>query len=99
MHEEISQQLRAVKLLLQLPDQMSTALGDNHCASTAGPTMSSALIELSTDELITKGIAPIKREYWKSVAPRQEVEAVGSSVAQDSAGPIKRQSKKQAKQV
>ena len=58
--------------------------------------MTSNLAALSADELIGKGIAPIKRDFWKPVAPRQEVAAVGSS---QSSAPAKRKSKKKAKQV
>lgn len=58
--------------------------------------MTSKLTALSADELIGKGVAPIKREFWKPVAPRQEVAVVGSS---QSSAPAERRSKKKAKQV
>lgn len=61
--------------------------------------MTSNLAALSADELISKGVAPIKRDFWKPVAPRQEVAAVGSSLAQRSSAPAERKSKKKAKQV
>lgn len=58
--------------------------------------MTSNLAALSADELIGKGIAPVKREYWKPVAPRQEAAAVGGS---QSSAPAERKSKRKAKQV
>lgn len=61
--------------------------------------MSSALSSLSATDLIGKGIAPVKREYWKPNSSRQEVAAVGSSEAPESAAPAERKSKRQAKRV
>ena len=58
--------------------------------------MASNLAMLSADELVSKGIAPIKREFWKPVAPRQEVAAIGGTQA---CGPAERKSKRKAKQV
>ena len=58
--------------------------------------MTNSLAALSADELIGKGIAPIKRKFWKPVAPRQEIVAVGSS---QSSAPAERKSKRKAKQV
>ena len=58
--------------------------------------MTTKLTALSADELICKGIAPIKREFWKPVAPRQEVAVIGSS---QSSAPAERRTKKKAKQV
>lgn len=55
--------------------------------------MASNLAMLSADELVSKGIAPIKREFWKPAAPRQEVAAIGGC------GPAERKSKRKAKQV
>ncbi len=61
--------------------------------------MHSALSNLSAAELVGKGIAPVKREYWKPPASRQEVAAVGSSEAAATAAPPERKSKRQAKRV
>ena len=61
--------------------------------------MHSALSNLSAAELVGKGIAPVKREYWKPPASRQEVAAVGSSEAAATAAPLERKSKRQAKRV
>ena len=58
--------------------------------------MTSNLAAMSADELIDKGVAPIKREFWKPSAPRQEVAAVGSSQL---SAPAERKSKKKVKQV
>lgn len=43
--------------------------------------MASSVAALSATELISKGIAPVLREYWKPVEARQEVAAVTSSRA------------------
>ncbi|KAL0043602.1 hypothetical protein WJX79_009566 [Trebouxia sp. C0005] len=59
--------------------------------------MHNALSNLSAAELVGKGIAPVKREYWKPPASRQEVAAVGSSEAAATAAPPERKSKRQAK--
>jgi len=61
--------------------------------------MPSALSNLSAAELVGKGIAPVKREYWKPPASRQEVAAVGNSEAAATAAPLERKSKRQAKRV
>lgn len=58
--------------------------------------MTTKLSALSADELIGKGVAPVRREFWKPVAPRQEVAVVSSS---QSSAPAERRSKKKAKQV
>lgn len=61
--------------------------------------MHNALSNLSAAELVGKGIAPVKREFWKPPASRQEVAAVGSSEAAATAAPPERKSKRQAKRV
>ncbi len=63
--------------------------------------MSSSLSALPAAELISKGIAPVKREYWKPILPRQEVAAVGSSNAPENgtSAPVERKSRRQAKRV
>ena len=61
--------------------------------------MASSLRELTDNELIKKGIAPVKRLYWKPAAAREEVAAVGSAQAQDSAAPVEKKSKRQARKV
>lgn len=59
--------------------------------------MASSFVGLSVDELIAKGIAPVSRQYWKPVEPRQEVAAVGSSQIPE-AGKSKKPDKKSRKQ-
>lgn len=61
--------------------------------------MTSNLVALSADELISKGIAPVKRDFWKPVPVRQEVAAVGSSLAPKPSVPVEKRSKRKAKQV
>ena len=61
--------------------------------------MTGTLTDLSADDLIARGIAPVKREYWKPITTRQEVTAVGSSLAQKSPAPAERKTKKKARQV
>ena len=62
--------------------------------------MASNLLALSADELISKGIAPVKRDFWKPVPVRQQVAAVvGSSLAPKLSVPAEKKSKKKAKQV
>ena len=61
--------------------------------------MSTPLKELTAEELVNKGIAPVKREYWKPYATRSEVPAVGGAQAQASATLAEKKSKRQAKKV
>lgn len=61
--------------------------------------MANALIGLSADQLIAKGVAPVLRTYWKPVETRQEVAAVGGSEATGAGNRTDKKSKKQAKKV
>lgn len=61
--------------------------------------MTGTLTDLSAEYLIARGIAPVKREYWKPITARQEVAAVGSALAQRSSAPAERKTKKKARQV
>ena len=57
--------------------------------------------DLTADELIERGIAPIHRQYIRASAPRVHVEAVTSIAtrAHDADGANKRKSKSQNKRV
>lgn len=59
--------------------------------------MTTPLKELTAEELVNKGIAPVKREYWKPYAARSEVPAVGGAQAQASAALTEKKSKRQAR--
>ena len=61
--------------------------------------MTTPLKELTAEELVNKGIAPVKREYWKPYATRSEVPSVVGEQAQASAAVNEKKSKRQAKKV
>ena len=82
----------------KLPQRRVSWQRSGCCLALEG-SMHSALSNLSAAELVGKGIAPVKREYWKPPASRQEVAAVGSSEAAATAAPPERKSKRQAKRV
>ena len=86
----------ACKDLLLLRLKALATIARTIALSAGSVRMTSNLAALSADELICKGIAPIKREFWKPVAPRQEAAAVGGS---QSSALAERKSKKKAKQV
>jgi hypothetical protein len=57
------------------------------------------LTELSAEDLIARGIAPIKKEYLLDSITRTRAEAVGSSAAAAAGEEVRAKSKKQIRKV
>jgi hypothetical protein len=70
-------------------------------AAAAAAASMPSLLELSAEELITKGIAPVKKDFILPFIARKQVEAVAGSATATETGTVstKKKSKGQVKRV
>jgi hypothetical protein len=81
--------------------ELLSQLSSTDVLTAAAAASMPSLLELSAEELITKGIAPVKKDFILPFIARKQVEAVAGSATEAEAGTVstKKKSKGQIKRV